>query len=128
MSSIIDMPDMTASCALFSVTFETETCVHHGIFVQTSSDGTGTLFDARGSIGTPGALVFSARQESLPNFASCQARGKISSTNVPRLKSICEAVPGPDSQYPDNVAGNVCRCSEWCNDAWAAIRKGGVIN
>ncbi|GAO14962.1 hypothetical protein UVI_02028100 [Ustilaginoidea virens] len=117
--------------SVYEVRFGEGPTTHHGIFLQTSEDGSGTLFDVRGSVGAGGGLVFKSSPERLCRFDYTAARGAISKQDVPKLETICGNVPAPGSQYPASggtgLAVPNCRCIEWNAEAWMAIESSGIL-
>ncbi|KAL2835594.1 hypothetical protein BJY01DRAFT_252506 [Aspergillus pseudoustus] len=106
---------------------------HHSIFVETSDDGSGYIFQVVGNI--QNGMEYDDKPAERPDeSATFQGKvyiGKVSVANYPRIKAICTAIPAPKKQFE----GPHClfpgeplrRCQEWTKEAIDALLAAGVL-
>ena len=107
---------------------------HHGIFVETQNNGTGTLFHVIGDIQK--GMTYESRQLSRKpdeshTFVSKSQLGWVGVDDLPRVDSICRANPPPAKQFNGpkriNKSQPLRRCQEWTRETIGYLQANGVL-
>lgn len=106
---------------------------HHAIFVETSADGSGQIFQATGNIqmGMRYETKPGKKPEDDPAFISKESLGVVAEANYERLKDICGRVPPPKKQFQGAKrlfpGEPLRRCQEWAREAVDALKTQDII-
>ena len=106
---------------------------HHGIFVETEVDGSGTLFHVIGNIQL--GMSYESRPEKKPElsltFLNKRLLGWIYNSEIDRFDAICRDNPPPAAQFKGGKRINpnvpLRRCQEWTREIIQNLRDEGVI-
>lgn len=106
---------------------------HHAIFVETTRNSEGHIFQVTGNIQSgmvhddkPGP-----KPEETAGYIGKILLGRVAVDKFPRIKSICESVPAPKKQFDLNrrlyPQEPLRRCQEWTAEAIEALVGAGVL-
>ncbi|KAF1956560.1 hypothetical protein CC80DRAFT_593303 [Byssothecium circinans] len=106
---------------------------HQAIFISTSPDGSGTLFQVTGNI--QDGMVFGHREskapEESPTFISKEHIGTILKTDFDRVQTVVEEVEPPKKQFDKGKRlyprEPLRRCQEWTAEAVQALRDAAIL-
>jgi hypothetical protein len=108
---------------------------HHALFIQTNSDGTGSLFNVIGD--TQSGMNFEARElseqpELSQTFVSKSQLGWIKAGDLHRVEAICRSSPPPAKQFdgPKRIDKTkpLRRCQGWTSEIVASLRANGILH
>jgi hypothetical protein len=108
---------------------------HHSIFISTSPDNSGFIYQVTGNIQM--GMTYGHRPTTNPeeshDIISKTYLGTVSEEdyNNDRIRSVVESIPAPAKQFdgPKRIDASVPlrRCQEWTAEAIRALKDGGVL-
>ncbi|CAJ0544360.1 Ff.00g035770.m01.CDS01 [Fusarium sp. VM40] len=107
---------------------------HHALFVQTSEDETGSLFNVTGNIQSGMELEIkelSEKPKLSQTFLSKSQLGWMKADDLHRVEEICRSNPPPAKQFdgPKRIDKTkpLRRCQEWTSETVASLRAEGIL-
>lgn len=109
---------------------------HVGLFVETSSDGSGQIYHVVGTIlnGMTYENKLGKKPEDSVSFVpgSKKVVGRIAQADMGKLDSLCRSIPPPARQVMLNgsridPSKPLRRCGEWVEEVKTAARSNGLI-
>ena len=118
---------------VFRVSYAGMPLDHQAIFVETESDGSGQLFEVKGSI--LDGMRYEQKTEKKPEESmSYQSKilvGMVSTEDIAQIDHICRTIAPPAKQFEGPLRLNphlpLRRCQEWTADVITQLKTRGIV-